>query len=125
MPKDTCINGHKRTPENLCGRTCLTCKRERDRAYKAVRFFRNRTARYGITKEDVEKKLLEQNNQCAICGVLFDDKILPCVDHEHDPTKKFRGMLCRTCNSGLGMFKECVNILEKAIKYLKDNRKTQ
>lgn len=40
------------------------------------------------------------------------------IDHCHR-TRKVRSALCRACNIGLGMFKENVNTLEKAIAYLK------
>lgn len=42
------------------------------------------------------------------------------IDHCHR-TRKVRSALCRECNIGLGMFKENVNTLEKAIRYLKDH----
>jgi hypothetical protein len=45
------------------------------------------------------------------------------VDHCHE-SGKIRGLLCLTCNVGLGMFKEDVDIMKNAIEYLKnDNRK--
>lgn len=36
---------------------------------------------------------------------------------------KFRGMLCNHCNRGLGNFKDSIDNLELAIKYLKDRDK--
>ena len=39
------------------------------------------------------------------------------IDHCHD-TEAFRGWLCHTCNRCLGGFKDNVNILKRAIKYL-------
>ena len=41
------------------------------------------------------------------------------MDHNHQ-TGKFRGMLCNHCNRGLGNFKDNINTLEAAIKYLKE-----
>jgi len=38
---------------------------------------------------------------CEICGKTSDLM----YDHNHE-TKEFRGTLCRTCNGGLGFFKE-------------------
>ncbi len=40
-----------------------------------------------------------------------------CLDHEHD-TGKFRGWLCHSCNTGLGLFRDSETNLKNAIKYL-------
>lgn len=54
-----------------------------------------------------------RGKQCEICGTTEN----LCGDHNHE-TKKFRGTLCRTCNVGLGMFKDNKALLTKAIEYL-------
>ena len=43
------------------------------------------------------------------------------LDHDH-ATNEFRGWLCNNCNSGLGMFKDSVYLLDQAIRYLKEHR---
>ena len=58
-----------------------------------------------------------QNNKCAICGNIFSDRRHTQIDHCHK-TKKIRGLLCIQCNSGIGMLKEDVDILKKAIDYI-------
>ena len=50
---------------------------------------------------------------CQICGSM--DKL--CWDHDHN-TGRFRGTLCGTCNTGIGMFKDDIGLLEKARIYL-------
>ena len=75
--------------------------------------------RYGLTIEQFEKILKQQGGRCAIChtdkpgsrGTWF-------IDHNHE-TKQIRGLLCLKCNTGLGYFNECTDILEAAIIYLK------
>lgn len=70
--------------------------------------------KYGITEDTFKETLKNQGEKCAICG--NTSKLF--VDHCHN-TKRFRGLLCNNCNTGLGMFKDNVHILQAAIKYLK------
>lgn len=62
---------------------------------------------YNISLEDYERMSLEQNHKCAICGnpeMNNKNKVL-CVDHDHT-TGKIRSLLCGSCNTGLGSFKD-------------------
>ena len=65
-----------------------------------------------------EKK---QNIKCAICGTEFNEKNKGFVDHSHI-TNEVRGLLCSKCNSLLGMANDDIEILKKAIEYLKDKK---
>lgn len=74
--------------------------------------------RYGISIQDYNNILIKQNNSCAICkstspkiGSYF------VVDHCH-VTGKNRSLLCRNCNSALGLFEENTIFLQKAIEYI-------
>lgn len=69
--------------------------------------------KYNLSYEDYEKMVEEQEGRCALCG---ESKQLV-VDHCHE-TLKIRKLLCRMCNTGLGMFKDKPEILHKAIGYL-------
>lgn len=78
---------------------------------------------YNLTPEEYEQMLKNQDNKCAICnnyqtttkpnGEIRDLD----VDHNHK-TGKIRGLLCGSCNTGLGLLKEDVLILQNVIKYL-------
>jgi hypothetical protein len=91
-------------------------RREEIRGYKMLR-------RYGITLEQYNELLIQQNGVCAIClqpeitkhqsGM---SKILA-VDHDHD-TGEIRGLLCNYCNTSLGGFRDDPTILELAKQYL-------
>lgn len=60
-----------------------------------------------------------QNHKCSICGDAITERQNDTHwDHCHT-TGKVRGALCLNCNYGLGNFKDNVEILEKAINYLK------
>lgn len=72
--------------------------------------------KYSMTESDYQKMLKEQGGVCAICGKIDERRLS--VDHCHI-TKRNRGLLCRTCNIALGMFKDSPSLLRKAILYLK------
>jgi len=79
--------------------------------------------KYGITLEQYEKLLADQGGVCAVCGgphVGVGGRYH--VDHDHR-TGVVRGLLCGTCNTGLGQFKDDPVVLEKAISYLKKHGK--
>ena len=69
---------------------------------------------YGITLAQYEKLLEKQIGGCAICG--RKEKCLA-VDHDH-ATARVRGLLCHSCNNGLGRFKDDPKRLRKAANYL-------
>jgi hypothetical protein len=77
--------------------------------------------KFGITQEEYNQMHDDQNGCCKICGRHrrnFTNALA--VDHNH-VTGKVRGLLCKNCNQGLGYFKDNVELLIKAIEYLKEN----
>jgi len=78
--------------------------------------------RYGITYEEYESLLEEQNFCCAICKEKHSNSVRTSgklfVDHCHS-TGKVRGLLCSRCNHGLGQFDDDTDKLTEAIKYLR------
>ena len=62
-----------------------------------------------------EKIYDKQKGKCPLC--LNFEEVLH-VDHCHK-SGKVRGLLCTRCNKGLGHHKDDVEILKKAIKYLR------
>lgn len=83
----------------------------RYRKYRATQI----RIKFGITIEEHDKKLAEQNGVCAICKRSIEMAL--CVDHDH-VTGKVRGLLCHQCNFVIGNAEDNVNTLESAIKYL-------
>jgi len=69
---------------------------------------------YGLTSEEYEKILQQQEGKCAICKEIMDK---PCIDHCHQ-TGKIRGILCVSCNHGLGNFRDSIDSLLTAAEYL-------
>ena len=78
--------------------------------------------KYNISLNEYNTLLQNQNCVCAIC------KINKCssgkafaVDHSHE-TGKVRGLLCKNCNLGLGIFKDNPLTLQKASSYLMEHQ---
>lgn len=93
--------------------------RERNRA--AVRKFR-----YGITQNEYEAMLTEQNNSCAVCMTGFTESVKPKIDHDRNccPTantcgKCIRGILCPTCTSFAAYIETRFSIMEDMFRYLR------
>jgi len=74
---------------------------------------------YGITLEDYFVLLKKQKGKCAICGTKKKTRGRRWHDVDHDHKKmKVRGILCASCNHGIGALKDSIKLLKKAIAYL-------
>jgi hypothetical protein len=73
---------------------------------------------YRLTREQWQVIYNKQNGSCAICGKSQDKLGYTLqVDYDHN-TGRVRGLLCKRCNLGIGMFGENVENINKAIRYL-------
>lgn len=97
----------------------------RHRAYRATpkgRYLQRIGARkaelkkFGIEEIDYQRMLRRQNGVCAICDGPPDGPSF-CVDHCHI-TGELRGLLCHSCNIGMGRLGDDPNLLRRAVKYL-------
>lgn len=69
-----------------------------------------------ISEEEYAIILKKQDYRCAICNTQIQGRA--CVDHDHK-TMKIRGLLCNTCNSGIGMLKDDPAMMFRATQYLR------
>lgn len=74
---------------------------------------------YGITLDQYNQMIKDQNGQCAICKTDKPDGLGKQfnVDHCHK-TGKVRELLCFSCNAFIGYSKENIESLKSAITYL-------
>ena len=72
--------------------------------------------KYGLKPGDKERMIEAQEGKCTICQDPLKPRFTD-VDHDH-ATLKIRGVLCRRCNSMLGLFKDGPALLECACAYL-------
>ena len=69
--------------------------------------------RYKITFKEYKERMAT-SDCCEICNT--KDNL--CYDHCHD-TFRFRGVLCKNCNKGLGIFGDNIEGINKALSYLR------
>jgi len=81
-------------------------------------------ASYGLTVEQYDQMMRDQNGVCAICE-MEETRVdyrtgevhpLP-VDHDKI-TGKVRGLLCNLCNTAIGMLNHDTDRMRAAIKYI-------
>lgn len=107
----------ERNSANLANINKASHERHRDKKAWAVY-----AARYGITQQEYEAKLVEQGRLCRICRkpetAAQGGRIrMLSVDHDHE-SGKIRDLLCSKCNAGLGMFADDPELLLDAYEYL-------
>ncbi|MDI3418868.1 endonuclease VII domain-containing protein [Streptomyces luteolus] len=118
--------GHKRCPQ--CGKVkphaqwernktssdgwasyCRECRAERNR----ISYFKRK---YGLTPSELDDLKAQQMGVCCICLTAPAEH----VDHCHE-TGRVRGVLCFSCNAGLGQYKDRPDAMRRAAAYLEGN----
>jgi hypothetical protein len=114
---------------------CIPCSREHSKKYTDTEVSKRKKisarfeSKYGINLIQYEKLFEEHKGLCAICNkpsqrVNKNGELKRlAVDHDHK-TGKVRGLLCFDCNTGLGKFGDDVEMLSKALSYLKNTNIT-
>lgn len=70
---------------------------------------------HGLTRQSYEAMYASQAGLCAICRGEFGR--IPYIDHDHT-TGVVRGLLCFHCNTALGHFRDSVENMRRAIRYV-------
>ena len=103
------------------------CNNEAASPRKICNPCRRALSSFGITQPDKERLLSEQGGRCLICdsSITFTGrpsagKHDAVVDHCHD-SGNIRGILCGSCNIGLGKFYDKPNLLRTAADYLEES----
>lgn len=116
-----CANRYNQDPVNRERQRLAASARRKQDPEKFKDLNRQRYAlygpykQYGMTRADFDSMSAEQGNKCRICS--RSRKLH--VDHCHK-TGRVRGLLCGSCNRGLGMFSDSIRNLDAAIVYLKE-----
>lgn len=81
----------------------------------------NKQRKYGMDESAIIRFIAEQGGSCAICRVTIvygERKNNFHIDHDH-ATGAVRGILCPTCNVGLGKLNDDPEVVGAAILYLR------
>lgn len=79
---------------------------------------------HGKTPAEVAERLARQGGECAVCrkpDLKGQDRH---GDHDH-VTGAFRGVLCRRCNTGIGMLGDSPEGVRRALDYLERHAQLQ
>jgi len=114
---------HQRQKISAKNRARVTRKTEEGRlaAKESVR-----KCNYGLTNKEYNEILKTQNNSCAICQTkphingrdLAIDHDRKCCPGRKSCGKCVRGILCSSCNTSLGGFRDSTELLVSAFHYL-------
>lgn len=84
---------------------------ERRRA-RNLRFY------YGLNTEQYDAMVAAQGGVCLICKRKCRTRAFLSVDHDHE-TGDIRGLLCKDCNTAIGIMGDNPELLEAAADYLR------
>lgn len=84
-----------------------------------ARNWKQKLRRYGLTQEQYDALMDRQGGMCAICSCGFSDSVRRRINVDHcHRSGRVRGLLCNSCNLGLGLFAELATVLGRAAEYL-------
>lgn len=74
--------------------------------------------RYGMTRDELQRMLAQQNESCLICrcSITWDTRNIDHIDTSSGPV--VRGILCASCNTSLGKFKDDPAVMRRAADYV-------
>jgi hypothetical protein len=115
----TCARGKRKIPFGARPQVSTAA----DKGDARARLWRSR---FNIGRSEYETILATQGGRCAICDRRPGTGQVLSIDHDHSccPERHrscgrcIRGLLCRSCNVGLGHFKDRADLLERAQAYL-------
>jgi 5-methylcytosine-specific restriction endonuclease McrA len=133
----TCVKCETEKPENEFRRMAKTGKNQNylrsycrpcDNDYERItrRAYRKNwqlKKAYNISLDEYQSLFDLQNGKCAICNSPETDSTngivhLLAVDHNHD-TGEVRGLLCKKCNTAIGLLNHEQGLLDRAKQYLR------
>lgn len=109
-------------------KACLKADRKaRPEVYRKYKRNTHLRVQYNIGIDDFERLMVAAGGRCQICGASGSKSIRKkhlCIDHDHT-TGRIRGILCDTCNRGIGLLGDNPDRIRAAASYLEINDANQ
>lgn len=114
---------------------CKSCHKARSwagrdkRKHRVISYKHQLKRNYNLSVDGFNQRFKKQAGKCLICESRLENIFLEVegkrasVDHDHK-TGEIRGLLCNSCNSGLGYLKDDLDLLMRAIDYLENPYET-
>ncbi len=126
----SCIDCDKQKgPRQKHNKRCWTCQRKVNQENARQAHGKRLEETYGITIDEYDALYEFQGGRCALCRIATGKSRRLSVDHDHKCTAGHdpklgcqdcvRGLLCRPCNNLLGVARDSIDYLLRAIRYLK------
>lgn len=110
----------------FCGKVSVNVKANGSTCQQWTNFL-TRARNYGLSAETLRDMYVEAQGCCAICGQT-EGTVTFAIDHDHaccntsrSCGKCVRGLICKGCNTILGMADDSVFVLDRAILYLRQH----
>ena len=120
----SCHKDKKHFARGMC-ETCYSAWKRANRSGRQIanttEWFRDRhfRSKFGITAAERDRLVAAHGGKCCLCGQPDGKgrgKVLH-IDHCHQ-TGRIRGVLCGSCNQGIGLLRDDPALLARAIAYL-------
>jgi recombination endonuclease VII len=106
-------------------------RKQNPKAYRVLSVRAGLKRNYGMTELQFAEMFERQSGTCAICPTKLISQLVDRVRNGHAPnevarvdhchkTGRVRGLLCFSCNAGLGKFRDDEKNLLAAVRYLRD-----
>ncbi len=129
LDSKTCLSCRQRKPFSEFGTRGTNCRECDTKKFRVRRKYCRRDSKdsendrrrdlmrnHGLTQEQYDAFLLEQNGVCRVCGKTDPSRRLA-VDHDHE-TGKIRGLLCLRCNRAIGLLRDSSAVCRALAEYL-------
>jgi hypothetical protein len=101
--------------------SCRPCMSRISRDYNASDVGKDRryARKYGVSLEWYQSEVRRLKGRCPLCLLIPVDRLV--IDHCH-VSNKVRGLLCKTCNVGIGLLRDDEHTMRRAADYVAGTR---